>query len=49
MVEVKNYLSYDGLKLYDELIKKYIASADEAVLNQILGDLESDADPKTIA
>ena len=49
MVEIKNYLSLDGLKLYDELIKKYIATADEAVLNQILGDLKSDADPKTIA
>lgn len=49
MVEIKNYLSYDGLKLYDELIKKYIATADEAVLNQILGKLESDTDPKTIA
>ena len=49
MVEIKNYLSYDGLKLYDELIKKYIATADEAVLNQILGKLESDDDPKTIA
>ena len=49
MVEIKNYLSYDGLKLYDGLIKKYIATADEAVLNQILGDLKSDADPKTIA
>ena len=49
MVEIKNYLSYDGLKLYDELIKKYIATADEAVLNQILGELDSDNDATTIA
>jgi hypothetical protein len=48
MVEIKNYLSYDGLKLYDELIKKYIATADEAVLNQILGELDP-TDAKTIA
>ena len=49
MVEVKNYLSYDGLKLYDELIKKYIATADGAVLNQILGVLDPDTDATTIA
>ena len=48
MVEVKNYLSYEGLSLYDELIKKYIATADEAVLNQILGQLDP-TDAKTIA
>ena len=48
MVEIKNYLSYDGLKLYDELIKKYIATADEAVLNQILGKLDP-TDKTTIA
>lgn len=48
MVEIKNYLSYDGLKLYDELIKQYIATADEAVLNQILGELDP-TDAKTIA
>lgn len=48
MVEIKNYLSYDGLKLYDELIKQYIATADEAVLNQILGQLDP-TDAKTIA
>lgn len=48
MVEIKNYLSYEGLKLYDELIKKYIATADEAVLNQILGQLDP-TDAKTIA
>ena len=47
MVEVKNYLSYEGLSLYDELIKKYIATADEAVLNQILGQLDP-TDAKTI-
>lgn len=41
MVEIKNYLSYEGLKLYDELIKQYIATADEAVLNQILGSIRS--------
>jgi hypothetical protein len=40
MVEVKNYLSYDGLSLYDDLIKQYIATADEAILNQILGELD---------
>ena len=49
MVEIKNYLSYDGLKLYEELIKKYIATADEAVLNQILGELDPDNDATTIA
>jgi hypothetical protein len=48
MVDIKNYLSYDGLKLYDELIKKYIATADEAVLNQILGQLDP-TDKTTIA
>jgi hypothetical protein len=48
MADIKNYLSYDGLKLYDELIKKYIATADEAVLNQILGQLDP-TDAKTIA
>lgn len=48
MVEVKNYLSYDGLSLYDELIKQYIATADEAILNQILGELDP-SDVKTIA
>jgi hypothetical protein len=49
MVEIKNYLSYDGLKLYDELIKQYIATADEAVLNQILGELDPDTDATTLA
>ena len=48
MVEVKNYLSYGGLSLYDDLIKQYIATADEAVLNQILGKLDP-TDAKTIA
>ena len=48
MVDIKNYLSYDGLKLYDELIKQYIATADEAVLNQILGGIK-DGDATTIA
>jgi hypothetical protein len=48
MVDIKNYLSYDGLKLYDELIKQYIATADEAVLNQILGQLDP-TDKTTIA
>jgi hypothetical protein len=48
MVEVKNYLSYDGLSLYDDLIKQYIATADEAILNQILGELDP-SDVKTIA
>ena len=48
MVEIKNYLSYEGLALYDELIKKYIATADEAVLNQILGSIK-DGDATTIA
>lgn len=48
MVDIKNYLSYDGLKLYDELIKQYIATADEAVLNQILGEIK-DGDATTIA
>ena len=48
MGDIKNYLSYDGLKLYDELIKKYIATADEAVLNQILGEIK-EGDAKTIA
>lgn len=48
MADIKNYLSYDGLKLYDELIKQYIATADEAVLNQILGQLDP-SDAKTIA
>lgn len=48
MVEIKNYLSYEGLSLYDELIKQYIATADEAVLNQILGELDP-TDAKTIA
>lgn len=48
MVEIKNYLSLYGLKLYDELIKQYIATADEAVLNQILGELDP-TDAKTIA
>ena len=49
MVDIKNYLSYDGLKLYDELIKQYIATADKAVLNQILGELDPDNDATTIA
>ena len=48
MVDIKNYLSYDGLKLYDELIKQYIATADEAVLNQILGEIK-EGDAETIA
>ena len=48
MVDIKNYLSYDGLKLYDELIKKYIATADGAVLNQILGEIK-EGDAETIA
>lgn len=48
MVDIKNYLSYEGLKLYDGLIKQYIATADEAVLNQILGQLDP-SDVKTIA
>lgn len=48
MVEIKNYLSLDGLKLYDELIKKYIATADEAILAQITGQLDP-TDAKTIA
>lgn len=48
MAEIKNYLSYEGLKLYDELIKQYIATTDEAVLNQILGQLDP-TDAKTIA
>lgn len=48
MAEIKNYLSYDGLKLYDGLIKQYIATADEAVLNQILGQLDPN-DKTTIA
>ena len=47
MADIKNYLSYEGLKLYDELIKQYIATADEAVLNQILGQLDPN-DAKTI-
>lgn len=49
MVEIKNYLSYEGLQLYDGLIKQYIATADEAVLNQILGELNPDTDVTTIA
>ena len=48
MAEIKNYLSYEGLKLYDGLIKKYIATADAAVLNQILGQL-GPSDKTTIA
>ena len=48
MADIKNYLSYDGLKLYDGLIKQYIATADEAVLNQILGQLDP-SDVTTIA
>lgn len=48
MAEIKNYLSYEGLKSYDGLIKQYIATADEAVLNQILGQLDP-TDAKTIA
>lgn len=48
MADIKNYLSYEGLKLYDGLIKQYIATADEAVLNQILGQLDP-TDAKTIA
>ena len=48
MVDIKNYLSLDGLKLYDGLIKKYIATADEAVLNQILGEIKG-GDATTIA
>ena len=48
MADIKNYLSYEGLKLYDGLIKQYLATADEAVLNQILGQLDP-ADAKTIA
>ena len=48
MVEIKNYLSYGGLSLYDDLIKQYIATADEAVLKQILGELDPN-DAKTIA
>lgn len=48
MAEIKNYLSYEGLKSYDALIKQYIATADEAVLNQILGQLDP-TDAKTIA
>ena len=47
MADIKNYLSYEGLKLYDGLIKQYIATADEAVLNQILGQLDP-TDAKTI-
>lgn len=48
MADIKNYLSYEGLKLYDGLIKQYLATADEAVLNQILGQLDP-TDVKTIA
>ena len=48
MAEIKNYLSHEGLKLYDGLIKKYIATADAAVLNQILGQL-GPSDKTTIA
>lgn len=48
MADIKNYLSYEGLALYDGLIKQYIATADEAVLNQILGQLDP-TDAKTIA
>lgn len=48
MAEIKKYLSYEGLKSYDGLIKQYIATADEAVLNQILGQLDP-TDAKTIA
>lgn len=48
MADIKNYLSYEGLKLYDGLIKQYLATADEAVLNQILGQLDS-TDKTTIA
>lgn len=45
---IKNYLSYEGLSLYDQLIKEYIATADQAILNQILGQLDP-TDAKTIA
>lgn len=48
MAEIKNYLSYEGLKSYDGLIKQYIATADVVVLNKILGQLDP-TDAKTIA
>ena len=44
----KKYLNLVGLQKYDELIKQYIATADTAILNQILGEVGND-DPKTIA
>ena len=47
MADIKNYLSYEGLALYDGLIKQYLATADEAVLNQITGKLDP-TDAKTI-
>lgn len=48
MAEIKNYLSYDGLSLYDELIKKYIGDADASLLSSITGGELSTDDLSTI-
>lgn len=36
MAETKNYLSYEGLQLYDESIKKYIATEFQETIDQML-------------